>query len=432
MSYTQYTRAAFTTELAQSLSDPGNVYWAVDELNRALNEALLLWGALTSYWTTRQIFSTAASTPFYDLSTEFPTLRARSYTFNQLTTEIQYHLLESPSGVAGTGMTDQFTIGQITSALSRRRNQFVIDSRIPLTFATVPAPAPPVNTIQLDNSVALISRAAWIDAATGIVTPLRRTDSFAAQSFSPIWNLNPGRPYAFAQAEAMPGAVVLVPPPLASGAVHMTYAQTLALTVAAGTSFAIPDEFAWALKYGALYEILSTNSQGYDPIRTRYAQERYAAGIELAARHRSLIEARCNDILLPLATLGQLDSGKPFWQTGTGRPAIAACAYDLLAFYKVPDTLYSITCDLVQSAPLPASDGSYIQVGREELPYLFDYCRHILQLKLGGTEFVQSMPLYDNFLKGAAQRARLLTVKARYLTPLFSQPMTQEQELPAA
>lgn len=432
MPYSQYTETAFTTELAQALNDPSHVYWTVDELTRAFHESLLLWGALTSYWTTRQVFPTVASTPFYDLNTQFPTYRSRGYTFDQLTVEIQYSLFEPATGVAGAGMTDQFTIGAITSALSRRRNQFVIDSRIPLTFATVVSPAPPINTIQLDNSVALITRCAWTNAATGIVTPLRRSDSFGAQSFSPIWNLNPGRPYSYSQAEAMPGALVLIPPPLASGSVHMTYAQTMALTVAAGTSFAIPDEFAWCLKFGALYEILSTNSQGYDPIRSRYALERYTAGIELAAQHRSLIQVRSNDQLLSLTTLGALDSGTPTWQTGTGTPKIAACAYDLVAFSRVPNTVYSITCDLVQSAPIPLTPSAYIQIGREELPYLFDYCRHILQFKVGGTEFVQSMPLYDNFLKGAAQRSKFLGVKARYLTPLFTNPSMEEAELPAA
>jgi hypothetical protein len=145
LAYTQTTRAGFRTELAQALNDTGNVYWAADELNRALNEALLCWGALTSYWTTRGIFPTVASTPFYDLSVQLPALRARAYTFDDLTKEIQYHLLEPAAGVVGTGMTDQFSIGQITSALARRRNQFVIDSRIPLTFTTVPAPAPPIG-----------------------------------------------------------------------------------------------------------------------------------------------------------------------------------------------------------------------------------------------------------------------------------------------
>lgn len=432
MSYAQYTRVAFTTELSQALSDSGNVYWAVDELNRALNEALLCWGALTTYWTSRGSFSTVASTPFYDLSAKLPTLRTRAYTFNELTREIQYHLLEPSNGVPGTSMTDQFTIGQITAALERRRNQFVIDSRIPLTFATVNGPAPSISTVVLSDDVALITRAAWRDGVTGIVTPLRRSDTFGAQSYDPVWNVSPGLPHSYSQAEAMPGTMILIPPPLASGSIHLTYAQTLDLTVAAGTSFAVPDEFAWGLKYGALEEVLATNSQGYDPIRSRYCTERYKAATEAAALHRSVLHVESNGTPLPLATLAELDSGRPYWQTGSGAPQAAACAYDLLAFYKVPSTVYSIVCDVAQAAPLPTSDASYIQVGREELPYIFDYCRHILMLKIGGTEFIQSMPLYDNFLKGAMQRNQLLAAKARYLTPLFTVPERQEAQSNAA
>jgi hypothetical protein len=429
LSYTQYTLASFTAELAQALSDPSHVYWAQDELNRALYEALYLWGAITSFWTTRGTFNTVASTPFYDLSVQFPALRARTYVMDDLTKEIQYHLLEPANGVSGSGMTDQFTIAQVTNALIRYRNQLVIDSRIPLTFGTVPVSAPAGNRIVLDQTIALITRAAWIDGTTGIVTPLRRTDSFAAQSLSPIWNLNPSKPYGYSQAEAMPGTMALVPPPLASGTAHLTYAATIPLTVSAGTLFAVPNEFALAIKYGALYDILSTNSQGYDPIRSKYCAERYRAAVELAAMHRSVMEVRSNDALLSLSTLADMDNGKPFWQTGFGAPQIAACAYDLLAFYRVPNNVYSITCDLVQSAPLPAP---YIQLGSEELSYIFDYCRHILQLKLGGVEFVQSMPLFDNFLKGATQRSRLISYKARYLTPLFSTPQQQESESHAA
>lgn len=430
--YTQYTQATFTAELASALNDPNHVYWAQDELNRALNEALLLWGALTGAWTVTALFNTTAGQPFYDLSAQLPTFRTRAYTLGNLTREIQYHLLEPASGVSGAGMTAQFTIGQITNALERRRNQFVLDSRAPLTFSTVAAPAPPDNVVTLDQSVSLITRAAWIDATTGIVTPLRRTDPFGSQSYNPVWNLNPAKPYGYSQVESMPGTLVLVPPPAGPGSIHLTYAQTLALATADGTSLALPDEFAFAVKYGAMYEAMSTNSQGYDPIRSKYCSERYDAAIELSKAFRCLLRVRLNDTPLSMTTIADLDSGKPFWQTGTGTPNIAASAYDLVAFHKVPNTVYSITCEVVQSAPLPVATTDPVNVGREELPYIFDYCRHILQLKLGGTEFIQSMPLYDNFLKGASQRTTLIGVKARYLTPLFTTAQEQEQESNAA
>jgi hypothetical protein len=123
--------------------------------------------------------------------------------------------------------------------------------------------------VQLDNSVALITRAAWIDGASGVVTPLRRTDTFGAQSYNPVWNLDPGTPSPTPRQRTCREAD---PDPAALGfrVRPSHYAQTLNLAVASGTSFAVPDEFAWAVKYGAMQEILATNSQGYDPIRSRY------------------------------------------------------------------------------------------------------------------------------------------------------------------
>jgi hypothetical protein len=81
---------------------------------------------------------------------------------------------------------------------------------------------------------------------------------------------------------------------------------------------------------------------------------------------------------------------------------------------------------------LPVLTTDYIQVGHEDIPYLFDYTRHVLSFKLGGAEFAATMPLYDNFLQGAAQRNKLLAAKARYLTPLFAPAMKEEAEVPAA
>jgi hypothetical protein len=428
MAYTQTTQTQFIAELAVALGDSSLIFWSSDELARALHEALLLWGALTSYWVTSSTFNTVASTAFYNLSVECPTYRRRDYTFEDLTTEIQHHLLEpQAAGVPGTGMTSQFTVSQITAALKRRRNQFVIDSHLPLTTTTVSPGSPPDNTIDLPQDLAVIDRAAWKVTSTGVYSPLSRTDPYAAQAFSPLWSLNPGKPYAYSQAESMPLAMVLVPPPLVAGSAHLIYAQTLDLTVANGTSFAVPDEFAHAIKWGALYDLLSTNNPGYDPLRAAYCLERYQATLTAAAMARSMLRVRINSSPVPLATIAEIDDGKPSWQTGTGTPTTAAAAYDLLTFYRVPNGVYQIGVDLVQAAPIPASGSTAIQMGREELPYLYDYCRHILSWKMGGAEFVSTMPLYDNFLAGAARRNKLLETKARYLTSLFQRADLTDQ-----
>ncbi len=456
--YTQYTQASLAREISVALQDPNNIYWKTDEIYRTIDESLLLWGALTSYWRERGSFTANTRIPFYDLAIYFPTLRARTYTFNQLATEIQYHLIEPPTGVAGTGMTDQFSITQILSSLARKRNEFVLDSRLPivntqdltwdeatmtwdqlvltwdqLASTGFPVIAPGNGIAQLDPSVALIARASWTDSLSGITTALRRVDSWQMQSMNPNWTLEPGYPNSFSAAETQPLEIQLYPSPLSSGRVNLQFIQSLSLTPPNSTTrFLIPDEFASALKWATLYELLSTDGQGYDPIRAQYCLERYNQLITATQIMRSIIGIRINDKPLALDQISNLDAFSPFWQSQYGLPTNAACMYDMLALSKVPNTTYGITCDLVRSAPLPADPSAFIQLGREDMPYIFDYCRHALSFKLGGSEFTSTMPLYDNFLRGAGQRNKLLSVKAKYLTPIFSIPAKQEGTVHAA
>ena len=432
MSYAQTTQADLASEILQSLNDPGAVYWATAEVNAAINEALLTWGAITSYWRDRGQFASAANTPFYDLSVQLPALRARTFTFDDLVTEIQYHLNEDPTGFAFTSQTSQFTSTQILSAIARAANEFNLDSMIGLTQASTPG----INTARtaLDPSVVAIARASWTDSTTGVTRALRREDAWVEDSYNPIWTLTPGLPFAFSAAETPPITINLYPPPLNVGTLNLTYADSEDFSgAAANTVVPIPNEFIPAIKWRAIYSLIATQGQGYDPFRAKYCAERYDSFDKMSEQMRSVIRVQINGVPIPLDTIAALDSARPFWQNKTGTPTMAACLYDIVALSDVPkNTSLAISCDLVRSAPLPANSGSFIQVGREELPYILDMARHILSFKLGGEEFQTTFALYDNFIQGATQRNSILNSQARYLRDLFGVPARQEEIVHAA
>jgi hypothetical protein len=140
----------------------------------------------------------------------------------------------------------------------------------------------------------------------------------------------------------------------------------------------------------------------------------------------------CNGIPVAMDAIANLNSLHPFWQNTPGTPSLIGVAYDQIALGCIPNAVYSLAADVVRSAPLPTAPGDYIQLGREELPYIFDYCRHILCFKLGGAEFMATMGLYDNFLKGAMKRNEILAAKARYLDPIMNQAVKDDAlETPA-
>lgn len=455
MAYTQYTFADLIALISEAMQDPANVYWSVAEVQSAIKESMLLYGALTTYWTDPANFNTAVNTPFYDLSVQLPTLRKRTITLGQLTGEIQQHFLEPASGVSGAGMTQQFDIQQITAALTRSRNEFVLDARLPFQVGEFTVTSTGLTwdeasqswdeetsawdalgaisgPIDLDQSIALIQRAAWRGDGTAVWSTLRREDAWSAQSYNPLWNLTPGVPFAYSQAEVAPGEFQFIPPPAGGGTLQLVYVATIDMAVEDGTLLRVPDEFAMAIKYKAMYETLSTDNKGYDYVRARYCLERYKAIVEAARGHRSVLRIRVNNRPVPLDVLSNLDGLRPKWLNQFGRPDYAACAFDFLALSKVPNGVYAITADVSSTAHLPVLLTDPIDLGREELPYIIDYCRHLLSFKMGGQEFLSTLPLYDNFLAGAAQRNKLLADKARYLTPLFAQPLKEQEIVPAA
>lgn len=432
MAYQQTTQAQLASEILQSLNDPSAVYWSTDEVNRAINEALLTWGAFTSYWRDRGQFASAANTPFYDLSVQFSVLRARTFTVDDLVTEIQYHLNEDPTGFSFASQTSQFTSTQILQALYRAANEFQLDSKI--SFAQASTPGISTARTSLDSSVVAIVRASWTDSISGQTKALRREDAWSEDSYNPLWTIQPGLPFAFSAAETPPITINLYPPPLNTGTLNLIYSDSMDYAAAIGsTVFPVPNEFIPAIKWRAIYSLLATQGQGYDPFRAKYCGERYSAFDNASEQMRSVIRVQVNGIPVPLDTIAALDSARPFWQSIGGNPNMAACLYDIVALTPVPkNTASAISCDVVRSAPLPVLTTDYIQVGREELPYILDMARHVLCFKLGGEEFQTTFAQYDNFVQGCQQRSSILGMQARYLNDLFGVPMREEATVPAA
>jgi hypothetical protein len=431
MAYSQTSQAQLASDLLQSL-DPSATYWSTAEVDLAINEALLTWGAMTSYWRNRGTFSSTAATGFYDLSVQLPALRARSYTYGQLITDIQYALNEAPTGFGFTNQTTQFTSSQILAALGRAANEFALDAKI--AFAMSSTPGILTQRVAISNSVIAVARASWTDSVAGTTRALRREDGWSEDAYNPLWTTQPALPFAFSAAETPPVTLSLYPPPLAAGTLNLIYSDSTDYSAAvSGTVFPIPNEFIPAIKWRAIYFLISVQGQGYDPFRAKYAAERYEAYDQAAELMQSVIRVQVNGNPVALDTVANLDSARPFWQSKQGTPSLAAAMYDILALSDVPNTNnFSISCDLVQSAPLPVLSTDFIQVGFEDLPYIFDYARHVLSFKLGGEEFQTTFALYDNFLNGAQQKNRQVASQARYLRDLFGVSKKQEDLVNAA
>jgi len=412
--------------LAALLQDPGMVFWTDAELGVYLVEALRTWAVYSFYWKERGVFPTVAATPFYDLPTLIPAVRGYTVTDANIVNTIEYHLLEPPS-VPWSG-TDQFTLAAVTNALTRRRNQLLVETGCRVdNFSQVVAPVQIGRTV-LDDNVIDVRRLAWLDATTSLYSRIEREDEWAIDAFFPTWPQNPATPYLYSVSVAPPLTVQLAPPPINAGEMDICAVRTQADLDGSGVLMNIPDDFTWIAKWGALADLLGSDGQARDPQRVQYCEQRWKEGIALARLSTSAMGVRVNDVPAALVSLYELDEYNADWQNTSGSPSILAMAgLNLMAVADVPDGVYSVSVDLLSNAPVPVADGDFIQVGREEMEAILSYAQHLASFKMGGEEFMITAPHYDRLVQLAALKNERLRANARDFNALMDKGQRREE-----
>jgi len=426
MPYTQTTLASFISDIGVLLDDTAGVYWTAPEITLALYEALLVFGAETNYWRTLGpfFFDPASPIPYYDLSVKLPTLRTRNWTLGQMVMDIQYMLLENPSGIAGTGMSGQISINDILNAIVDARNRFVLDAHLPLSVHEAYGSLNNNGLVTFSDTAVFVHRASWKDQLSTTWYNLWRSDEWSIDRSNPKWITEPGTPQVYSEASLAPLHLQLAPAPAASGSLEALTVDSLIVNTANDSStFNVPDEWIHAVKYAALSQILGSDSQIYDPLRAQYAEERYKQAIDFAKDARSIIRLICSGAPLNIVPMQSVDAGLPSWRNQTpGPPSMAGTFYDIVVpIPGTPDQSYGVYADVVQTAPLPTS-AQYIQMGEEDIDNLKKYVTHILLFKCGGNEFKESLSDYDVYQKNVAGRKGVNAAKIRYFAPMFNQP----------
>lgn len=419
------------------MSDSGNVHFTNNEVKYAVWEAMRYFSACTCFWidrgnlTVKSPFTSPNSLQYpgywYHLAQELPLLRPYTVTFDQLCREIQLHLYEPESGVSGTGAI-QFDPTTVLQCLIRARNRFVSDAGLPMQ-SFVDNVGAGSGLHELSQNLAIYYRLVWADNQTG--QPARRirlqqSDPLNTTAFPNLTQSGPTTPIVYSKSEVSPRAIQLDPPPSNPGTIEYIYAYNIdfsALFIDSDDTLQIPDDYAPAIKYAAMSDLLTTDSERTNPLLAKYCELRYQAIVDQAKLHRCVIAARINNQRLPLCTPTQLDLLQPYWMNtpSSSRPQHCATLHELVAFAPIPyayDT-YSATLDIVRCAPIPVNGNDYIQLPLDLIPSLIDYAQHYLSLKLGGADFTQTFHAFNSFQSMMEKRMQLTGARIRPLNEVM-------------
>lgn len=437
--YSYATLAQAQTELSLRLFDPTFQFWSQAELTLYIQESLRTFNALTSYWRGDFVFPTVENQVFYDLTnpgpSPNPSLRPVSVTDQQLYTIMEYMLLEPvltnfPAvGSTWTG-SNQFSLADFFNSVQRRRDEILTLTGCTLLVDTVAAV--PGRTL-LSDSILDIRRSAFIPASgLGSASPLWIDDTWAAQVYEAGYTTAPqGTPNVMMISAQPPLSFDVDIQPNVPGTYELLTIQAGgALSVNSASTLSMPDDWTWVLKWGALCDLFSYESNAKDELRAQYCQKRYEQGVKLMKDASALLALRLNNVPLQIDAVHSADAFNPGWEgQAAAQPNIGlTVGLNLIALTPTPDTgPYSVTAIVVQNAPVPQNASDNVQVGRDSYDAVIGYAQHLASFKMGGQELMATVPFYEQFLSMCSDYNSKLAEQGQFVKSLYDVSRIQKE-----
>lgn len=400
MPYAYLTLAQFRGELLQRLQDSAGVYTLPVEANLYIAEGLRLLNAQTAVWAQDFTFTFPQGSSWLSLNyTGSP--RERTVTDSDLYMQMEAMLLEPMTGSVWTG-TSQYNIGILSAALQYRRDELLLQSAANTVNIFGEAPLSSVRSSLPDSTLDLL-RVRYIPQDGTMPYVLGREDAGTLDAFEPQGGITPSDPYSWKITDNPPLTFDLSNPPNQPATLDM-------LASFSGEPFVpptpalvgLPDDWTWVALYGALADVLSNSPEGRDAERAKYCLQRYEQGRKAMLKMPWLLDASVAGISVDTPSFEEMDSFAQDWEQlwNPGDPTVVVGGVDLVALapnptFDLPSVQSVLT--VVANAPIPVLDGDYIQLSRDGVDALLNYCQHLCMFKAGGKDFALTVPLFDEF-----------------------------------
>ncbi len=425
--YAWITVAQAETELALRLQDAGMVQWTASELQAWLSESLRTWNSLTNFWRKDMNLPLAIGTSWYDLCSVAGGPRTYSLTDGDLISQIEYHLIEPQTAypIAWNG-SSQFTSADLINAIQDTRDEVLGATGCTVTRNLVNAPIQ--REVTLADSVIDVRRVAWFPSSGGPPVTLRQSDRASKQDYDWGYTVAPaGPPGTYMMSAEPPLSFFVDRVPNEPGNYECLFVKSgLILSTSSPTLLGIPDDWSWVIKFGALAQLFSHDGNAKDAPRQEYCSFRYEQGKALLNVSEVVLAARINDLPVPVDGVRNGDDFNASWQASRTMPRQIYTIGNLVGV-KPPDAVYGCTLSVVTNALL---DSTYLQVSRDNYGVVTDYAFHLAILKMGGVEFLSTIPLLQGYFRRAALYNSKLNALGDYPRSMYNTTQIEEQRNP--
>lgn len=430
MPYATISLTQALADLGRRLYDPNSVFWTDAEKTLYLREAVRTFAAATNFYRNTFNFPTVVGQNWYNLNTVAGTLRSFNVTDVDLYTIMEYHLLEPPTGATWSG-TDQFDIQDLLNGVDGGRDKLLFETGCTLARSTQATNSHTSNGVP--ETVMDVRRLAWLPGSVYSNSPLFRDDVWAQESYNRNNNRTPGQPSIFKQSTQPPLSFYTDVPPAVPGNYELlTVNAGASLSTGAPTTLIIPDDWSWAIKWGALAELLNRESSARDPMRAAYCEQRYKQAVSLMKVSPAVLYAELDYNVLDIDAVYYADTYRTSWQALANDvpDAVYLAGLNYIALAPAPDAIELVTLTVLENSPFPTSGAGFLQFGREDYDTLLDYAQHLAAFKQGGAEFQATFPLLQGFIEHCGTYNSKLNTMGEFTDVIYGQSQLQEQADP--
>jgi hypothetical protein len=419
--------------LAARLADPGMVFWVDAELKLYLSEALRVWNALTEVFNADFAFTATSAATWYSLATLTGSPRLRTLTDSVLYTQMEYMLLEPPTGGGAWTGTQQFALADLQGALQTARDEVIQASGCNLAQLPPLSSTPNVRRTVFADSTLEPRRARWKPDSGSPVT-LSREDTLAFDAFETGHLQTPRTPSAWSVITGPPLAFDVDTAPTVPGAYDVISLQAGAnLVPPAATLLNVPDDFAWVCRLGAMADLLSRDSEATDHQRAAYYRSRYEDGKKLMQAANWLLTATIGGVPVDTPSVREADGWMAEWEITTNAwPSLVTAGTDFCAPCPVATGSQSIGVSmiLIGNAPVPVLDADFVQASRDTMDDILAYAQFLASQKMGGAEFQESLILEKQFIQSAAATNDRISKLGLFADVLRTEGLRQDRNQP--
>ena len=473
-SYSWLSLSTAINQLGQRLNvvPSASSFWTTAELQIYLTTALQMYNCFTWQWRTDFAFNPTSLWNSLGSITGSP--RLRTTTDTTVYTELEYLLMEPPSGSTWTG-TNQFSISVLAQALQRRRDEILqvtnanqgLLPAIGLTPGTTRTLLPQqvldvervrylpviVNTTGTASSGAMsIAVASTVGVAVGQIvsavnvnywttvtgigigsvtislptagvvsgaiqflqpSTLYRDDTVAQEFYeAPLYQQPAGTPNTFSLSSEPPLSFNVDIPPNNAGTYEAIVTQTGSpFNPPTPTLIGIPNDFAWVLEWGALADLLGQEAESTDRERADYCLKRYQDGLQLMLRSPWIELGKINGQAVNCDSIVDTDRYMPEWDSNpTGFGPVIVTGGIDLIAAPLGG---SVSVTVLGNAPILDSTNTYLQISQADADIMFDLAQARAMFKVAGEEWKQALELEQRAIQGCmAQNSRLKSLGA--------------------